>query len=89
MTIQRLREKLVRIVKMGAKKLTSGVPEKPPLVCEELIMKVLINNWCMFFYYNKVIYLVILVLLLIYRAGVGNLFLVAGQNQTQQDLGRP
>ena len=33
MTLTKIKRKIATIVKVGAKKLTSGVSEKPPLVC--------------------------------------------------------
>ena len=33
MTHTKIKRKIATIVKVGAKKLTSGVPERPPLVC--------------------------------------------------------
>ena len=49
MTHTKIKRKIATIVKVEAKKLTSGVPERPPLVCQGLIKKVIINNWCMLF----------------------------------------
>ena len=49
MTHTKIKRKIATIVKVGAKKMTSGVPERPLLVCYGLIMKVIINNWCMLF----------------------------------------